>query len=203
MTPIQFVDSLGILDAGCLVAHGVWATEEEISLLAAKKARVAHNPQSNLKLASGIAPVEKMRQKGVVVGLGTDGATSNNNLDMLEETRLTAMLHKTVAYDPLAIPAAAAWDMATYQGARCIGYENLGKLEEGFLADIVLYDMNKPYWHPRHDRLSLLVYAANAGDADTAIINGKVIMEKKEVKTLDAEKIYAEADAIARRLTGK
>ena len=203
MTPIQFVDSLGILDAGCLVAHGVWATEEEISLLAAKKARVAHNPQSNLKLASGIAPVEKMRQKGVVVGLGTDGATSNNNLDMLEETRLTAMLHKTVAYDPLAIPAAAAWDMATYQGARCIGYENLGKLEEGFLADIVLYDMNKPYWHPRHDRLSLLVYAANAGDADTAIINGKVVMEKKEVKTLDAEKIYAEADAIARRLTGK
>ena len=203
MTPIQWADSLGLLDAGCLVAHGVWATDREIRLLAAKKARVAHNPQSNLKLASGIAPVEKMRKQGVVVGLGTDGATSNNNLDLLEETRLAAMLHKTVSYDPLSVPAAEAWDMATRQGALCLGYENLGKLEEGFLADLVLYDMNKPYWHPRHDRMSLLVYAAGAGDADTVIINGKVVMEKKEVKTLDAEKIYAEADVVARRLTGK
>ena len=190
-------------ELGCGIHIHLAETQQEVKDCVAKNGMTPIQFVDNLKLASGIAPVEKMRQKGVVVGLGTDGATSNNNLDMLEETRLTAMLHKTVAYDPLAIPAAAAWDMATYQGARCIGYENLGKLEEGFLADIVLYDMNKPYWHPRHDRLSLLVYAANAGDADTAIINGKVVMEKKEVKTLDAEKIYAKADAIARRLTGK
>ena len=200
-TPIAYADSLGILDRGCLIAHAVWATDEEIDLMAKKHARVAHNPQSNLKLASGIAPVEKMMAKGIPVGLGTDGATSNNNLDMLEETRLAAMLHKGVTYDPLCIPAAQAWDMATYQGARCIGYKDLGKLEEGYLADIVLYDMDKPYWHPRHDRMSLLVYAASASDADTVLVNGKVIMEKGEVKTLDAEKIYAEAGQIAARLT--
>ena len=174
-----------------------------MEIMAAKKARVAHNPQSNLKLASGIAPVEKMLAKGITVGLGTDGATSNNNLDMLEEARLTAMLHKGVTYDPLCIPAATAWDMATYQGAKCLGYDKLGKLEKGWLADIVLYDMNKPHWYPRNNRLSLLVYAANAGDADTAIINGKVVMEKGEVKSLDAEKIYYEADRVAKRLTGK
>ena len=200
-TPIAYADSLGILDRGCLIAHAVWATDEEIDLMAKKHARVAHNPQSNLKLASGIAPVEKMMAKGITVGLGTDGATSNNNLDMLEETRLAAMLHKGVTYDPLCIPAAQAWDMATYQGARCIGYKDLGKLEEGYLADIVLYDMDKPYWYPRHDRMSLLVYAASANDADTVIVNGRVIMEKGEVKTLDAEKIYAEAGQIAARLT--
>lgn len=120
---------------------------------------------------------------------------------MLEETRLAAMLHKGVTYDPLCIPAAQAWDMATYQGAKCIGYKDLGRLEEGCLADIVLYDMDKPYWHPRHDRMSLLVYAASASDADTVLVNGKVIMEKGEVKTLDAEKIYAEAERIAARLT--
>ena len=200
-TPIAYADSLGILDRGCLIAHAVWATDEEIDLMAKKHARVAHNPQSNLKLASGIAPVEKMMAKGIPVGLGTDGATSNNNLDMLEETRLAAMLHKGVTYDPLCIPAAQAWDMATYQGAKCIGYKDLGRLEEGCLADIVLYDMDKPYWHPRHDRMSLLVYAASASDADTVLVNGKVIMEKGEVKTLDAEKIYAEAERIAARLT--
>ena len=200
-TPIAYADSLGILDRGCLIAHAVWATDEEIDLMAKKHARVAHNPQSNLKLASGIAPVEKMMAKGIPVGLGTDGATSNNNLDMLEETRLAAMLHKGVTYDPLCIPAAQAWDMATYQGAKCIGYKDLGRLEEGCLAEIVLYDMDKPYWHPRHDRMSLLVYAASASDADTVLVNGKVIMEKGEVKTLDAEKIYAEAERIAARLT--
>ena len=200
-TPIAYADSLGILDRGCLIAHAVWATDEEIDLMAKKHARVAHNPQSNLKLASGIAPVEKMMAKGIPVGLGTDGATSNNNLDMLEETRLAAMLHKGVTYDPLCIPAAQAWDMATYQGAKCIGYKDLGRLEEGCLADIVLYDMDKPYWHPRHDRMSLLVYAASASDADTVLVNGKVIMENGEVKTLDAEKIYAEAERIAARLT--
>ena len=200
-TPIAYADSLGILDRGCLIAHAVWATDEEIDLMAKKHARVAHNPQSNLKLASGIAPVEKMMAKGIPVGLGTDGATSNNNLDMLEVTRLAAMLHKGVTYDPLCIPAAQAWDMATYQGAKCIGYKDLGRLEEGCLADIVLYDMDKPYWHPRHDRMSLLVYAASASDADTVLVNGKVIMEKGEVKTLDAEKIYAEAERIAARLT--
>lgn len=202
-SPIAYADSLGILDRGALIAHAVWVTDEEIALMAEKKARVAHNPQSNLKLASGIAPVAKMQAAGVTVGLGTDGATSNNNLDMLEEARLAAMLHKGVTYDPLCIPARKAWDMATVEGAKCIGYDNLGRLEEGYLADIVLYSMDNPYWYPRHDRLSLLVYAASANDADTVLVNGKVVMEKKVPKFIDVEKVYAEADARAARLTGR
>jgi len=202
-TPIAYADSLGILDRGCLIAHGVWVSPEEMDLIALKNACVAHNPQSNLKLASGIAPVEKMLSKGITVGLGTDGATSNNNLDMLEETRLAAMLHKGVTHDPLCIPASVAWDMATKQGAKCLGYDNLGKIEVGYLADIVLYNMAGPAWHPQHDRMSQLVYAASAYDADTSIINGKVVMEKGEVKSLDAEKIYHESNLVSKRLTGK
>ncbi len=199
-TPIAYANDLGILDRGLLIAHAVWATDEELEIMAFKKARVAHNPQSNLKLASGIAPVAKMLAKGIPVGLGTDGASSNNNLDLLEECRLAAMLQKGTTYDPLVVPASEAWDMATYQGAKAIGFDNLGKLEEGYLADIVLYDMNKPHWYPRHDRLSLLVYAANSADADTVIIDGKVVMANGSVLNMDEEKIYAECETRGKRL---
>jgi 5-methylthioadenosine/S-adenosylhomocysteine deaminase len=200
LTPIAYADSLGILDQGALIAHAVWATPAEIALMARKKARVAHNPQSNLKLASGIAPVTAMLDAGVTVALGTDGASSNNNLDMLEECRLAALLHKGVNRDPLAIPAKTALAMATVNGAKALGYDNLGRLEVGCLADLVLYDMDKPHWHPRNDRVSLLVYAANAMDTDTVIVNGRVVLEKGQPCYIDTEKVYAECEARSRRL---
>jgi 5-methylthioadenosine/S-adenosylhomocysteine deaminase len=203
MTPIKFADSFGLLDNGMLAAHCVHVTDEEIALMAKKHVRVVHNPQSNLKLASGIAPVPKMLAKKICVGLGTDGASSNNNLDMLEECRAAAMIHKANTGDPLAVPAKTALQMATVNGAKAIGYKNLGLLKPGYLADIVLYDMEKPYWYPRHDRLSLLVYAANSADADTVIINGKVLMEKGKPLYMDVEKIYAECEARGKRLVGK
>jgi len=203
MTPIAYADSLGLLDRGLIAAHAVWVTDDDIRLMAAKKVRVAHNPQSNLKLASGIAPVQKMLKENLTVGLGTDGATSNNNLDMLEEMRLCSMLGKGVTLDPLCIPAQKALAMATEEGAKCLGYKDLGQIKEGYLADIVLYDMSSPAWHPLNDRMSLLVYAASASDADTVIVNGKVLMENRELKTIDAEKVYAEADRVAARLIGK
>ena len=203
MSPIKLMDSIGMFECGTLAAHCVHVDEEDMALMAAKNVRVAHNPQSNLKLASGIAPVPAMLKHGIIVGLGTDGTSSNNNLDMLEECRLAAMLHKNMTGDPQILPAAEALALATSEGAKALGFKNLGKIEAGQIADIVLYDMDKPYWHPRHDRISLFVYAANAGDADTVIIDGKVLMQNGRLLNMDLEKIYAEADVRARRLTNK
>ena len=203
MTPIQLMDKLGMFELGTIAAHCVHLTEEDMDIMAAKHVRVAHNPQSNLKLASGIAPVARMLEKGICVGLGTDGASSNNNLDMLEECRAAAMLHKATTFDPLVVPAAKAWEMATVDGAQTLGFKNLGLLEAGQLADIVLWDMHKPYWYPRHNKLSQLVYAANSTDADTVIVAGKKVVEGGILLTFDEEKIYAEAEACTRKLLQK
>ena len=203
VTPIKLMDSLGMFELGTIADHAVHLTEEDMEIMAAKKVRVAHNPQSNLKLASGIAPVAKMLEKGICVGLGTDGASSNNNLDMLEECRAAAMLHKATTFDPLVVPAAKAWEMATVDGAKVLGFENLGKLEAGQFADIVLWDTHKPYWYPRHNKLSQLVYAANSSDADPVFVAGKKVLESGKLLTFDEEKIYAEAQACAESLVNK
>lgn len=200
VTPIKLMDQLGMFEQGTIAAHCVYLTEDDMDIMAEKNVRVAHNPQSNLKLASGIAPVARMLEKGICVGLGTDGASSNNNLDMLEECRAAAMLHKTTTLNPLAVPAAQAWDMATVNGAKVLGFAELGKLSVGQQADIVLWNMHKPYWYPRHNKLSLLVYAANSSDADTVIVNGKVVLQNGSMTLFDEEKIYAEANLRAQKL---
>ncbi len=203
LTPIQLMDKLGMFDLGTIAAHCVHLTDNDMEIMATKKVRVAHNPQSNLKLASGIAPVAKMLEKGICVGIGTDGASSNNNLDMLEECRAAAMLHKATNFDPLAVPAQKAWEMATVDGAKTLGFDNLGLLEAGQLADIVLWDMHKPYWYPRNNKLSLLVYAASANDADTVIVAGKKVVAGGKLLTFDEEKIYAQASACMKKLLRK
>ena len=203
LTPIQLMDKLGMFDLGTIAAHCVHLTDNDMEIMATKKVRVAHNPQSNLKLASGIAPVAKMLEKGICVGIGTDGASSNNNLDMLEECRAAAMLHKATNFDPLAVPAQKAWEMATIDGAKTLGFDNLGLLEAGQLADIVLWDMHKPYWYPRNNKLSLLVYAASANDADTVIVAGKKVVAGGKLLTFDEEKIYAQASACMEKLLRK
>ena len=203
VTPIARMEKLGLFRTGVIAAHCVHLTEQDMDIMAKYKVRVAHNPQSNLKLASGIANVPRLLAKGITVGLGTDGASSNNNLDMLEETRLAATLHKAAAYDPLAVPANTAWELATEKGAQVLGFKNLGRLEAGYYADIVLWDMNKPYWYPRHNKLSQLVYAAGANDADTVIVNGKKVLAQGRLVNFDEEKIYAEASACAEKLLRK
>ena len=203
MTPIQLMDKLGMFELGTIAAHCVHLTDEDMDIMAAKHVRVAHNPQSNLKLASGIAPVAAMLSKGICVGLGTDGASSNNNLDMLEECRAAAMLHKATTFDPLVVPAKKAWEMATVDGAKTLGFADTGLLEEGQQADIVLWDMHKPYWYPRHNKLSQLVYAASSTDADTVFVAGKKVVEAGKLLTFDEEKIYAEAEACTRKLLNK
>lgn len=200
-SPIALMNDLGVFDMGCVAAHCVHVSEEDMDIMAAKKVRVAHNPQSNLKLASGIAPVHEMIEKGITVGLGTDGSASNNNADMLEEVRLAAMLHKARLYDPKVIPAKTAWAMGTVEGAKVLGYDDLGVLEPGYRADIVLYDTSGMHWLPRYNDLASLVYAANSSDACTTIVGGKVLMENRELLTIDEEKLRFEALKAAEILT--
>ena len=201
--PFEVVAETGLFETGTLAAHCVHLSDNEIDIIKAKKIRVAHNPGSNLKLASGIAPVTKLLSKGVTVALGTDGASSNNNLDMLEEIRLAALLAKVESMNPLSVPAAQALQMATENGAKALGLKNIGLLEEGFKADIVLWDMRGVEWQPNYNPASLLVYSANSSAVDTVIVDGKILMQNRELKTLDEEKILAEFTACADRLTKK
>lgn len=200
-SPIALMDELGVLDCGVLAAHCVHVSEADISIMKNKNVRVAHNPGSNMKLASGVAPVSEMLKAGLCVGLGTDGAASNNNLDMLEEIRLAALLHKVNNNDPLAIPAKTAVALATEHGANAVGLGNIaGQIAEGFKADITIFDMNKLHWYPRHDRLSLLTYSAAASDVDTVIINGRIVLENKQLITIDEERLIEEVNRRGLRL---
>lgn len=191
-TPIAHMHELGLFWNTTLAAHCVHVTDEDMDIMAANNVAVAHNPQSNLKLASGIAPVPEMIAKGITVGLGTDGSASNNNADMLEEVRLAATLHKARLYDPKAIPAEVAWNMGTVEGAKALGYKDLGVLQEGYRADIVLYDVSGMHWMPRYNDLAALVYSANSSDANTTIVGGKVLMKDRELLTIDEKKLRAE-----------
>ncbi|HWR09520.1 amidohydrolase [Sporomusa sp.] len=203
-SPIALMEELGVLDHGVLAAHCVHVSPDDIAIMKNKNIRVAHNPGSNMKLASGVAPIPDMLNAGICVGLGTDGAASNNNLDMLEELRLAAMLHKVHRLDPLAIPAKTAVDMATSQGANALGLNKAtGKLEVTYKADITVFDMQEPHWHPRHDRLSLLTYAAGARDVHTVIVDGKVLLDNRQLTTIDQERLIAEADRRGMRLVSQ
>ncbi len=201
--PFEVVAETGLLELGMLAAHCVHLSDNEIEIMKSKKVRVAHNPGSNMKLASGIAPVPKLLKENIVVGLGTDGASSNNNLDMLEEIRLAALLHKVDTLNPLEIPAFEAVKMATEYGAAAVGISDIGKLEAGYKADITLFDMSGVDWQPCYNPVSLMVYSANSSSVDTVIVDGKILMQNRELKTLDEEKIIAEFKACANRLTGK
>ena len=201
--PFEVVAETGLFELGTLAAHCVYLSDAEIEIIKNKKIRVAHNPGSNMKHASGIAPIPKLLQENICVGLGTDGTSSNNNLDMLEEIRLAALLHKVDTLNPLVIPATEALKMGTEYGAKAVGLENVGKIEEGYKADITLFDMSGVDWQPNYNPVSLLVYSANSSAVDTVIVDGKILMEKRELKTLDEEKIIAEFKDRANRLTGK
>lgn len=188
-TPIAHMHELGLFYNGALAAHCVHITEEDMAIMRDNHVAVAHNPQSNLKLASGIAPVSEMVAAGITVGLGTDGSASNNNADMLEEVRLAAMLHKGRLYDPKAVPAHMAWDMGTLEGAKALGYDDLGLIKKGYRADITLYNTDQVHWMPRYHDISALVYSANSADVETSIVAGKILMHNKELLTIDEERL--------------
>lgn len=200
ITPIELMNQIGLFDRPTLAAHCVHVNEEDIQIMAEKHVCVAHNPGSNLKLASGIAPVPKMRSAGITVGLGTDGASSNNKLDMFAEMRLAALIHKAAALDPFAVKADEAMQMGTAEGAKCLGYDDLGALDEGKLADIILIDRSGYHWKPRFNSISLAVYAGNSMDVDTVIVNGRLLMRGKELLTIDKEQLDFETERVTKKL---
>ena len=201
LTPAGFLESLNFWGPRTIAAHGVHLTADDIAILARRHVGVSHNPESNMKLASGIAPVEAMRKAGIAVGLGTDGAASNNDLDMFEAMRQAAFLHKLVAGDPRAIPAPVALEMATIDGARVLGMEKtLGSLEAGKRADLLVVSMASARQTPMYDPVSHLVYVTRGDDVRTTIVNGRVLMRDRKVLTLDARQVLADARAMAERV---
>ncbi|WP_408956727.1 amidohydrolase [Natrinema sp. 74] len=203
--PLEYAAERGMLESEDFVAHGVHLDETEIDLLAEAGTGVVHCPASNMKLASGMAPVESMLEAGVTVGLGTDGAASNNDLSMLDEARDAAMLGKLAADDASAVSAEAVVEMATRGSAEAIGFES-GRLEEGAPADLAVIDLDEPHLTPAHDLVSHLAYAAAAADVRHTVCDGRVLMRDREVLTLDEaavrERALEAADALAARADG-
>ena len=191
LSPTRYLDSLGFLGPGVLAAHGVWVTEPDIALLKMRGVGVSHNPESNMKLASGAAPVPAYLKADVALGLGTDGAASNNDLDMFEAMRIASLLHKLQTGDPRAVGARAALEMATIRGARALGMDaRIGSLEAGKRADLVLVDVSSARMTPMYDPVSHLVYVARGDDVRTTVVNGRILMQDRKVRTLN------EADVI-------
>jgi 5-methylthioadenosine/S-adenosylhomocysteine deaminase len=204
VTPIQLLAQVGLLDQPLLCAHAAHATPDDIGLLADARAGVAHCPKTFLKLAAGIAPVVDMRARGLAVGVGSDGAASNNTLDMLEQLRLAALLQKHVRADATALPAAEALALATVEGARALGQAGeIGALTPGALADIILIRTDGAHMQPIHALPSALVYSARAADVDTTIVDGRVLMRGRRLLTLDKATIIREVSARAERLRSR
>ena len=194
MSPTEYFDKEGLFDRPTLAAHCVVLSDNDIKILADRKVSVAHNPQSNMKLASGIAPVKKMLDAGINVSIGTDGASSNNDLDMWEEMRSASLLQKASTLDPCAIPAYTALQMATVNGAKAISREGeLGALAPGAFADVLLVDIEKPHLYPHTNIISELVYSAHASDVDTVIVNGKIVVKNRKCLSMNAAEVCSTA----------
>ena len=200
-TPVGRLADLGVLGPTTVAIHAVHLTDEDIELLAQYGAGVVHCPESQLKLASGFTPVPRLLEARVKVGLGTDGAASNNDLDMFGEMGTAARVHKVMAGDPTVVHARQALSMATVEAARVLGLEDrLGSLEVGKRADIIVLDLDVPHMVPVYDITSHLVYAAHSGDVRTVIIDGRVVMRDRELLTLDEGEVFARAREIAGRI---
>ncbi len=200
MTSVEICNKTGVLDVPVLAAHCVHLTDSDLKIMKEKGCSIAHNPTSNLKLGSGIARVPEMLKSGINVCLGTDGAASNNNLNMFEEVNLAALIHKGVSMDPQLMRAQEVLKMGTCNGAAAIGFNDTGKIIEGMKADIILLNTDKPHFYPKNNLLSSVVYSAQASDVETVIIDGRVIMEDREFSTIDEEKIKYEVHSLSKKL---
>jgi 5-methylthioadenosine/S-adenosylhomocysteine deaminase len=195
-TPIEYLEKIGFLNDRVTAAHTVHITDNEIAIMKARNVGSAHCPQSNMKLASGVAPIVKMLAADVSVGLGTDGAASNNDLDMWEEMDTAAKLQKTFTGDPKVLTAYDALEMATIRGARALHIEDkVGSIESGKLADLVIVDMDSLHQTPMFNVFSHLVYATKASDVRTVIINGKIVLLDRRLLTLNESVIKKDANA--------
>ncbi|MFO7749157.1 MAG: amidohydrolase [Desulfobacteraceae bacterium] len=200
-TPAAFLESLGVLGPDLVACHSIHLSEKDMALYKKYGVKVAHCPESNMKLASGVAPVPKMIEKGICVGLGTDGCASNNDLDLFLEMGTAARLHKVFSGNPEAVSAETAVRMATINGARTLGMEAAtGSLEPGKEADIIVVDTSSPHLVPMYNPYSHLVYAASGSDVAATIIAGRVVMENKKIFTIDVKKVMDDVKIIARQI---
>ena len=203
-TPVKHMAELGVLTSNLLACHCVVLTEEDMDLLRQFDVKVAHNPESNMKLASGIAPIPRLIDKGVCVAIGTDGCASNNNLDMFMEMDTAAKLHKVNTGDPTVMDAKTVLRMCTIDSARALGLsDSIGSLETGKKADVIIIDTQKPHLTPMYHPESHLVYAARGSDVDSAIINGKIVMENRKLNFMDIEKVMTDVRKIADSIRSK
>ena len=193
VSPVAYLADLGVLSERTVAAHCVHVSSEDIELLAEFEAGVSHNPVSNLKLASGVSPVPAMVANGVKVGLGTDGAASNNTLDLLRDMQLAALLHKGIIGDPTVLPARTMLEMVTINGAQLLGLENIGTLTEGREADLICIAVDGPHTAPMYDPFSHLVFAARSSDVRHVVIRGQVVVRNHELQTMDRERIEMQA----------
>ena len=205
-TPVEYLDRLGLLGPRTIGAHCVHVTSKDIATMAARGMTVSHNPQSNMKISSGVAPVREMLRAGIRVTVATDGCCSNNDLDLWEELRTAALLQKSATGDPTALPALEALRMATANGARAMGYADgqLGVLREGALADMIVIDLQRPHLQPMNDVVSNLVYCGKAADVETVMVGGRIVVENRRIADVDLGDLYARAaEAVERIRSGK
>jgi 5-methylthioadenosine/S-adenosylhomocysteine deaminase len=196
-SPIKYLDSIGILDNDTLLVHSIWVDNDDIDIIAKSGAKVSVCTESEMKLASGIAPVIKFLEAGIKVGLGTDGSASNNDLDLFNEMDITAKLHKVNTLDPTAMDSKTVFKLATIDGAGALGLDNeIGSLETGKQADVIIIDVNKSHLVPMYNPVSHIVYSARGSDVQDVIIAGKVIVRDQKILTFDVEEILERASLI-------
>lgn len=198
--PVQHLLDLGLFERPTLVAHAVHLNEEEIEILIKHDVKISHNPASNLKLGSGIAPVIQLLEKGAHVAIGTDSVASNNNLDMFQEVRLSALIHKGAFQSPTAVPAQTALQMGTSWGAEAVFLHNIGALEAGKEADFIVINANQAHLQPLHDPISHIIYSASGQDVQDVYVQGKAVVQNKECISLDEERILYEANKLFQAL---
>ena len=203
LTPVAHLAEIGFLCPNLIADHCVALTANDIVLLKDFDVKIAHNPESNMKLASGVAPISELLKQGITVGIGTDGCASNNNLDMFQEMDTAAKLHKVHTLDPTVMDARKVVRMATIDGARVLGLGNIiGSLEAGKKADIIIIDIMSPHLKPMYNIYSHLVYAVTGSDVVTSVVNGRVLMEDRVLTTLDVDEVMAAVNRIAKGIKG-
>jgi 5-methylthioadenosine/S-adenosylhomocysteine deaminase len=201
LSPVCYLEQLGVIDEKTLLVHAIWLDEGDIGIIAKHGAKIAHNPESNMKLGSGIAPVLEFLTAGIPVGLGTDGCASNNNLDLFQEMDVAAKLHKVHTYDPTAMDAETVIRMATIMGARALGLEEeTGSIEVGKQADLIVLDTQKPHLVPMYHPASQIVYAACGSDVRDVVVAGRRILKDRNLITLDVKEILQKAAAFGKTM---
>jgi 5-methylthioadenosine/S-adenosylhomocysteine deaminase len=200
-SPVQYLDRIGVLNAGTLLIHAIWVNEADIACMAGHRVGVSVATESEMKLASGVAPIPEFLKKGLAVGIGTDGPASNNDLDMFQEMDTTAKLHKVKRLDPTVVDARQVLALATRSGAEAIGLgKQIGSLEKGKKADLIIIDTHKPHLTPLYDPVSHLIYAASGSDVRDVIIDGQLVVRDRAILTFGLEPIFDSVADLARQI---